>query len=285
LGRQTQFPKILKILNRHNFSGSNRIKTIFMENMNQLRDLLKHEIKDLYSAEEQIIEALPKMIEKANNTELKKALKQHLQVTEKQKNRLDSVLEALNEEREEEGEGALGLFKGEQKCLAMEGIISEGKKLMKEDMSPEVTDAAIIGAAQKIEHYEISSYGTVRTYAQELNLSEVQGLLQETLDEEYEADDLLTELAESRVNEKAISESGSTRERGRSGSRKSSSNGRTARSKSVTTANASSPRAGSSSSRLRNGGGTPSKKSPGPSKTKAPSGPNRRSSSRRSGSR
>jgi hypothetical protein len=166
----------------------------------------------------------------------------------------------------------------------MEGIISEGKKLMKEDMSPEVTDAAIIAAAQKIEHYEISSYGTVRTYAQELNLSEVQELLQETLDEEYEADDLLTELAESRVNEKAISESGSTRERGRSGSRRTSSNGRTSRSKSVSTAKAASSRSASSSSRSRNGGAAPSKKSSGSSKTKAPSGRGR-SSSRRSGSR
>jgi ferritin-like metal-binding protein YciE len=184
--------QISKNLNRHNFSGSKKNKNNFMENMNQLRDLLKHEIKDLYSAEEQIIDALPKMIDKATNKDLKQALQQHLEVTEKQKGRLDDVLEALNEEREEEGEGALGLFKGEQKCLAMEGIIKEGEKLMKEDMSSEVSDAAIIAAAQKIEHYEISSYGTVRTYAQELNLDEVADMLKETLDEEYEADDLLT---------------------------------------------------------------------------------------------
>src|ERR1043166_1451224 len=94
-----------------------------MENMNQLRDLLKHEIKDLYSAEEQIIDALPKMIEKANNKNLKKALQDHLEVTEKQKGRLDDALELLDEEKEEEGKGALGLFKGQQKCLAMEGLI------------------------------------------------------------------------------------------------------------------------------------------------------------------
>jgi len=254
-----------------------------MENMNQLRDLLKHEIKDLYSAEEQIIEALPKMIDKANNNDLKKTLQQHLRVTEKQKGRLDDVLEALNEERGGEGKGALGLFKGEQKCLAMEGIIKEGEKLMKEDMSSEVSDAAIIAAAQKIEHYEISSYGTVRTYAQELNLDEVADMLTETLDEEYEADDLLTELAESRVNEKAISDAGSSRQRGRSGSRKASSNGKSTRSNAVTT-KASSTRSGSSG-RSRNGGGSPAKSSSGASKRKSSPDRSRPSSRGRSGSR
>jgi ferritin-like metal-binding protein YciE len=255
-----------------------------MENMNQLRDLLKHEIKDLYSAEEQIIEALPKMIEKANNKQLKKALQQHLQVTEKQKDRLDDVLEQLGEEEEEGSGGILGMFKGD-KCLAMEGIIKEGKKLMQEDMSPEVSDAAIIAAAQKVEHYEISSYGTARAYAQELNLRQVEDLLKQTLDEEYEADDMLTELAESRVNEKAISENGgpgSLRQRGRSGSRQQSSNTGKTRSHSVTTAKASSSRSGSSrsssSGRSRNGGSSPSKKTP-----KRPSGRGRSDSS--SGSR
>ena len=197
-----------------------------MENMNQLRDLLKHEIKDLYSAEQQIIEALPKMIENANNNQLKKALQQHLQITKKQKDRLDEVMEHLGEESEDNG-GIFGIFRGGDKCLAMEGIIKEGEKLMKEEMSPEVSDAAIIAAAQKVEHYEISSYGTARAYARELNLRQVEDLLRQTLDEEYEADDLLTELAESRVNEKAIPEnggSGSSRQTGRSGSHRVSSN-------------------------------------------------------------
>jgi len=241
-----------------------------MENMNQLRDLLKHEIKDLYSAEEQIIEALPKMIEKANNRDLKKALQDHLQVSRKQKGRLDDALEALDEEREEEGEGVFGLFKGEQKCLAMEGLISEGEKLMKEDMSPEVSDAAIIAAAQKIEHYEISSYGTARTYAQELNLDEVEELLQETLDEEYEADDLLTQLAESRVNLRAITESVSSRQKGRSGTRSMSSNVGTSRNRSATMTKASTARGGSSA-RSRTGG-SPSGKSSNSSKSKNSSG-------------
>jgi ferritin-like metal-binding protein YciE len=239
-----------------------------MENMNQLRDLLKHEIKDLYSAEEQIIEALPKMIEKANNRNLKKALQDHLQVTRKQKGRLDDALVALDEERDEEGEGVFGLFKGKQKCLAMEGLISEGEKLMKEDMSAEVSDAAIIAAAQKIEHYEISSYGTARAYAQELNLEEVEDLLQETLDEEYEADNLLSQLAESRVNQRANSESGSSRQRGRSGIRPASSNG--SRSRSTATAKASSAR-GSSSARSRTGAAS-SGRSSSSSKSKNSSG-------------
>ena len=257
-----------------------------MENMNQLRDLLKHEIKDLYSAEEQIIEALPKMIEKANNKQLKKALQQHLQVTEKQKDRLDQVMEELGEEGEEENDGGIfGMFKGGEKCAAMEGILKEGEKLMKEDMSPEVSDAAIIAAAQKVEHYEITSYGTARAYAQELNLSEVEDLLQQTLDEEYEADDMLTELAESRVNQKANTEngsSGSARESGRGGSRRQSSNAGRTHSRAAT-AKASSSRGSSSKSsasgRSRNGGGAPSKKSA----SKRSSGSNRsngRSSSR-----
>lgn len=256
-----------------------------MENMNQLRDLLKHEIKDLYSAEEQIIEALPKMIEKANNKQLKNALQQHLQVTEKQKDRLDRVLEQFGEENEEKSRGIFAMFKGGEKCAAMEGIIKEGEKLMKEDMSPEVSDAAIIAAAQKVEHYEISSYGTARAYAQELNLKKVEDLLKQTLDEEYEADDLLTELAESRINERAIPEgggSGSTRQSGRAGSRQSSNIGRTNR-RGVTTAKASSSRAGSSrnssSSRTRSGSGSPSKKSP------SKRSPGRGRSNGRSGSR
>jgi len=256
-----------------------------MEHMNQLRDLLRHEVKDLYSAEEQIIDALPKMIEKANNKQLKKTLQQHLQVTEKQKGRLDQVLEFLGEDGEEEKGGILGIFKGGNKCAAMEGILKEGEKLMAEDMTPEVSDAAIIAAAQKVEHYEISSYGTARAYAQELNLKQVENLLRQTLDEEYEADDLLTELAESRVNEKAMSEnggSGASRQSGRSGSRQSSNMQRT-RSRSVTTAKATSSRSGSSRSgsagRSRNTGGAPSKKSP----SKRSSGRGR--SNGRSGSR
>jgi ferritin-like metal-binding protein YciE len=179
-----------------------------MEKMKDLKDLLKHEVMDLYSAEEQIIAAMPKMIGNVTNPELKKALKEHLKVTEGQKRRLDKVKKILSEG--EEGsmdgkkKGILGLFGlGEQVCKGMQGLIEEGQKVMGENMSPEVMDAAIIACAQKIEHYEICGYGTARAYARELNLGEVAGLLEETLAEEYAADDLLTNLAVGSINEEA----------------------------------------------------------------------------------
>jgi hypothetical protein len=165
----------------------------------------------------------------------------------------------------------------------MKGILEEGEKLMKEDMSPEVSDAAIIAAAQKVEHYEISSYGTARAYAEELNLNKVENMLRKTLDEEYDADDILTDLAESRVNEKAIHESGSSRQRGRSGSRRVG-NERSARS-SAATVKASATRSNGSSSRSRNGGGSPSRSSSTSSKRKSSSGRGNSSSRNRSGSR
>ncbi|HYC28786.1 MAG TPA: DUF892 family protein, partial [Chitinophagaceae bacterium] len=180
-----------------------------MEKMINLRDLLVHEVQDLYSAEEQIIEALPKMITKANNKELKKALQDHLKVTEQQKKRLDEVKEILLSEDEMSQDGKQGgLFSGlfgggSHKCKGTEGLIEEGEKIMSENMTPEVLDAAIIASAQKIEHYEICGYGTARAYARELRLDNVAELLEETLDEEYEADDLLTDLAVGRLNEEA----------------------------------------------------------------------------------
>jgi ferritin-like metal-binding protein YciE len=173
-----------------------------MSKMNQLKDLLKHEIHDLYSAEEQIIEALPKMMEKANNNKLKQSLWDHLKVTEAQKQRFDQVLKLLKEEEERKG-FLPGLFAA-KKCKGMQGLIAEGEKLMDEDMDPDVMDAAIVASAQKIEHYEICGYGTARAYAEELGLKEVATLLRQTLDEEYEADLLLTYLAESRLNKEAM---------------------------------------------------------------------------------
>jgi len=180
-----------------------------MEDMINLSDLLKHEILDLYSAEEQIIDALPGMIGKASNGELKKALRQHLEVTKEQKNRLDQVKEWMGEGSENAGGKNKGLFsrmfsgnngsEGE-KCKAMEGLITEGEKMMSADASEEVCDAAIIASAQKIEHYEISGYGTARTYARELQLEDVARLLEQTLNEEYQADDLLTKIATGRIN-------------------------------------------------------------------------------------
>ena len=169
-----------------------------MEPLVNLRDLLQHEIDDLYSAEEQIIEALPKMAENATNSELKKALNEHLRVTREQKKRLDKVKSLLKSE-----EGNKGFFEklfGGSKCKGTEGLITEGEKMMGEDMDPTVKDAAIIASAQKIEHYEISGYGTARAFARELGLKEVANLLETTLNEEYKSDDMLTALALRKVN-------------------------------------------------------------------------------------
>lgn len=170
-----------------------------MEKLQDLRALLIHEIKDVYSAEEQILEALPMMIESATNTKLRKALQDHLKVTRTQKQRLDKIQQLLKVGAEEKGTGKkgglFGLFGSGQKCKGMAGIISEGNAIMKEDIDPEVLDAAIIASCQKVEHYEICSYGTLKAYAEELGLTQVVKLLDETLEEEYEADFLLTELA------------------------------------------------------------------------------------------
>jgi len=180
-----------------------------MEPLLNLRDLLQHEIDDLYSAEEQIIEALPKMVEKATDRELKKALNEHLQVTKEQKKRLDKVKGLLK--ADEEKKGFFEKLFGGSKCKGTEGLIAEGEKMMGEDMDPKVMDAAIIASAQKIEHYEISGYGTARAYARELGLNEVAGLLETTLNEEYRSDDMLTSLALNKVNLEAEVAAGSFR--------------------------------------------------------------------------
>lgn len=190
-----------------------------MEKMNDLKALLRHCVQELYSVEEQIIEAMPAMIAKAENPSLKQALEQHLRVTENQRDRIDQVRQMLgaDEESVTNYTGILSnLFGGGSKCKGMEGIIDEGQKIMAENLSDEVMDAAIIGGSQKIEHYEIAAYGTARTYAQQLGLTDVARLLQQTLDEEYRADELLTSLAVGEVNQQAgvnsgLSDTGSMR--------------------------------------------------------------------------
>lgn len=180
-----------------------------MEKMNDLKDLLKHEIDDLYSVEEQILEALPKMIDKAEDSNLKNALSGHLSITKQQKGRLEKIRQSL-EEGEESGKkkGFLaGLFGGKHHCKGMAGIIEEGNKIMNADISPEARDAAIIASAQKVEHYEICGYGTAKSFAQELGLEQIARQLGQTLNEEYEADLILTQLAEERVNREAESPS------------------------------------------------------------------------------
>ena len=175
-----------------------------MDNMSDLRSLLLHDLQDLYSAEEQIIAAMPAMIETASDPRLKQALEQHLRVTENQRERLRSVQQALGTETGSGDSGMIAnLFGMGKTCEGMKGIIQENTKTMKEDMSPAVRDAAIIAGAQKVEHYEICGYGTARTYAQQLGLTEVARLLQETLDEEHQADEILTAMAVADVNQRA----------------------------------------------------------------------------------
>jgi ferritin-like metal-binding protein YciE len=162
--------------------------------MDSLKKLYVDELKDLYSAEKQILQALPRMAKKAQNEQLKKAFEQHVQVTQKQVERLDRIFEKL-------GKSSRG-----KKCKGMEGLLEEGKEMMQEDMEPEVMDAALISACQRVEHYEIAGYGTVRTYAQILGEDEHVKLLQQTLDEEGNADKKLSQLAESSINVEAAVE-------------------------------------------------------------------------------
>ena len=159
--------------------------------LNNLKDLLIHELKDIYNAEHQITKALPKMIKASSSDKLKRAFEDHLKVTEKQIERLDKVFDLL-------GEKAKG-----EKCPAMEGIIKEADSMMREKADTSVMDAALIASAQRVEHYEIAAYGTVCTYAKQLGMQDVEKLLGMTLDEEKSTDQQLTMIAEEAVNLKA----------------------------------------------------------------------------------
>jgi ferritin-like metal-binding protein YciE len=162
--------------------------------IDSLDTLLEEELKDLYSAEKQLLKALPKMAENASSVELRAAFEEHLVVTEGQVTRLEKVFEAL------------GKTAKAKTCKAMQGLIEEASELMEEDANDAVMDAGLIAAAQKVEHYEIASYGTVSTWAELCGEEDVAELLQETLDEETEADRKLTELAENFVNPAAEEE-------------------------------------------------------------------------------
>jgi len=168
--------------------------------MEALQKLFTDEIADLYDAEQQIIKALPKMIEACSSTELQQALQEHLKVTQKQVTRLEQIFRDLGE-------------KPSKKCKGMAGVLAEGDELLKEDFEDSTMDAGIIGAAQKVEHYEIASYGTARTLAETLGNQRAVQLLEETLEEEKEADELLTQIAESSINVEAASEEGNGRSR------------------------------------------------------------------------
>ena len=158
-----------------------------------LDDLLVKELRDLYSAEKQLIKALPKMAKGANSAALQEAITEHLEVTRTQAERLEKIFEML----EVSSRGP--------KCAAMEGLIEEGSELLEEDGDPSVIDAGIIGAAQRVEHYEIAGYGVARTFARLLGHDKIADLLQTTLDEEAETDEKLTVLAESEINVEAAS--------------------------------------------------------------------------------
>lgn len=159
-----------------------------MKELTTLHDLFLDEIKDLYSAEKQLLKALPKLIKRASSGELSRGLQKHLEQTEEQVTRLEQVFAELSAPARA------------KKCVGMEGIIEEGDEILEHEGDPDVIDAGIIAAAQKVEHYEIAAYGTAVAHAKAMGHTTVERLLQETLDEEYEADKKLTAVAESSVN-------------------------------------------------------------------------------------
>jgi ferritin-like metal-binding protein YciE len=156
---------------------------LFSMKLENLQQLFVKELRDLYDAESQITDALPKMIEAASHPELKNALQEHLQVTKRQISRLDRIFQTLQEKPTGET------------CKGMKGLLKEGDDIVSAGGDPSTVDAGIISAAQRVEHYEMAGYGTVRTYAELLGQGEFANLLQETLDEEKEADQTLSEIA------------------------------------------------------------------------------------------
>lgn len=164
-----------------------------MASPSSLQELYVEQLRDLYDAEHQIIKALPEMIEMSRSEELKEALNEHLEITKKQAERLEQIFKDLDEEP-----------KGER-CKGMQGVLAEGKDLVGKIESEELRDAAIIASAQRVEHYEMAGYGTARTYATTLGEDEAADLLEETLGEEKDADQTLTDLA-GEINQEAEAE-------------------------------------------------------------------------------
>ena len=159
--------------------------------MDTLESLLTDELKDLYSAENQLIKALPKMAKNANTDELRKAFETHLEQTKEHAQRIERICEDM------------GVSPKGKKCVGMEGLIEEGKEIMTEAEDPGVLDAGMIGAAQKVEHYEIAGYGTASAHARQLGFNNAVKLLEKTLEEEKLTDEKLTKLAENQVNVQA----------------------------------------------------------------------------------
>jgi len=158
--------------------------------LKNLTDLYEEQLKDMYSAEKQLSEALPKLAEGASNADLKKAFKEHHKQTQTQMQRLEQIFEAR------------GISPGRKKCKGMKGLVEEGSEVLEESSKSAARDAALIGAAQKAEHYEIATYGSLRAYANALGESQQAQLLQTSLDEESQTNERLTSLAET-INQKA----------------------------------------------------------------------------------
>lgn len=159
--------------------------------LNTLEDLYVDLLKDLYSAEKQLVRALPKMAKNASSSDLQRAFQEHLKQTERQAERIERIFTEMG-----------GSPRG-KKCVGMEGLIEEGNELLKEDTEPDVLDAGLIAAAQKVEHYEIAGYGTARAWAHRLGYQDAARLLEQTLEEESMANEKLTKIAESHVNMEA----------------------------------------------------------------------------------
>lgn len=159
--------------------------------INTLQDLYIEELRDIYNAENQLVKALPKVAQAATSDELRTAVEDHLEQTKEHVERLDQIFESL-------GESSKG-----KKCKAMEGLVEECSELLEEDIAESVLDAALIAAAQRVEHYEIAVYGTLATFAKLLGREDDADLLGQTLDEEKEADETLTDIAESTINAEA----------------------------------------------------------------------------------
>jgi len=151
--------------------------------LGSINDVFTNELQDLHSAETQLVEALPKMAQAASAEELRKAFEHHLEETREHVRRLDEVM------------GQAGVSAGTEKCKGMQGLIEEGDKIVKAQGDSATKDAALIAAAQRVEHYEIAAYGTLRTLADELDMGDAKDLLDQTLDEESNADKLLTKIA------------------------------------------------------------------------------------------
>ncbi|MAT68786.1 MAG: hypothetical protein CMJ58_04615 [Planctomycetaceae bacterium] len=161
-------------------------------NLDSLEKLYVHELKDLYSAESQLLDALPKMAEAAHDDTLKQAFESHLQETREHRSRLEQIFKSLE------------FQPGGHKCAAMEGLIKEGSELLEQETEPQVLDAALIAAAQRVEHYEMAGYGSACAYAEKLGKYDHADILQKTLDEEGAADRKLSRIAHRAVNFKAL---------------------------------------------------------------------------------